>query len=114
MGLYDIFDLDFECPKCGTRFVDHAQTKSLHCELNIYHLGAPIDWPDDIIFVYSYCNQCEKTLFQGIKIENGHVKEKTVTYLKGDLPGGLDKFCGEIWFPSVVAEYLEDIHGVLV
>jgi len=107
MGLYDIFYLEIKCPKCGREFKDYAQTKSLYCEMKDYRIGDPIEWPNDEIFVYSYCSKCGKTLFQGVRIENGFVKETTVAYLKDELPDGLDRFFGEIYFPSDVAEYLK-------
>jgi len=107
MGVYDIFSLEINCPKCDNRFVTWAQTKSLHCEMKTYEIGDPIEWPNDEIFVYSWCDKCEKEIYQGIRIEGGFVKEKTESFMKGELPGGLDRWFGELYFPSSVAECLQ-------
>lgn len=106
MGVYDSFHLEITCPKCGNVFEDYAQTKSLYCQMDTYEIGDPIDWGDDEIFVYSWCDKCENEIYQGIKIEGEFVKEKTVAYVKGGLPGNLDKWFGELYFPSDVSEYL--------
>ncbi len=108
MGLYDMFYLEIECPKCGNKFDDYAQTKSLYCDMREYKIGDPIHWEDAEIFVYSWCDKCKNEIYQGIKIENGHVKEKTVAYIKGELPGELDNWFGKLYFPSDVAEFLKD------
>lgn len=107
MGVYDIFYLEIECPKCGNKFNDYAQTKSLYCQMKEYKIGDPIEWPNDEIFVYSYCGKCKETLYQGIRIEGGYVRGKTEAFIKGELPGELDRWFGELYFPSTVAEYLQ-------
>jgi len=107
MGLYDIFHLEIECPKCGNKFEDYAQTKSLYCQMKEYKLGDSIDWPNGEIFVYSWCEKCDSEIFQGIRIEGGFVKEKTEAFIKGELPGELDEWFGRLYFPSAVADYLQ-------
>jgi len=107
MGVYDIFHLEIECPKCGNEFEIWAQTKSLDCQMKDYKIGDPIAWPNDEIFVYDGCRKCNKELYIGVKIENGFVKEITEIFVKGELPGGLDNWFGKLYFPSDVAEYLK-------
>lgn len=112
MSLYDMLELEMECPKCGHRWQEHCQTKGLEREMKTYCVGDEVPAHcDGELFAYGYCKKCKKTVFQAVVVKDGVIARQGRAVHRDDLPEHVSG-----WVPSAIASWLgnlrrEDLRG---